>query len=107
MARLCAFLSLVAFFALAPAHAVRSEPERSDAKATDGIKPPRIDLADAKLQALRLRIGHGVYSLAFSADGKIVATGEDRINLWDAATGKLLPRLVELPGEGYCLSFSA
>jgi WD40 repeat protein len=39
----------------------------------------------------RLSPQGGVAQVAFSLDGKVLATASDAIRLWDAATGKLLP----------------
>src|SRR2546430_1457672 len=64
--------------------------------------PPRLDLhgdslpsgAIARVGTVRLRHGGGVTALAFSADGKSLASaGEDNtLSVWDAETGKELQR---------------
>ncbi len=55
--------------------------------------------------------GHteGVYSLAFSSDGKMLASGSSdyTIMLWDVSTGKSTLTLKNQPGTPYALSFNA
>jgi WD40 repeat protein len=49
----------------------------------------------------------GISAVAYSPDGRILATGEsDRIRLWDAVKGKELCRLEKIPFGVYSLAFS-
>src|SRR5437762_9268008 len=49
-----------------------------------------------------------VYSVAFSPDGKILATAgfDNIVKLWDFATGKELRTLTGHTGAVYCVAFS-
>jgi RNA polymerase sigma factor (sigma-70 family) len=72
-----------------------------------GQQRPAVRLWDlASGQALRLLEGHEatIRALAFSPDGKLLATNEDwETRLWDVATGKSLARL---RGGGDAVAFS-
>lgn len=48
-----------------------------------------------------VQLGHrdAVYGIAISADGRVVASGDDTIRLWDVATGQEL-RALPSPGSG-------
>src|SRR5260370_20835108 len=49
----------------------------------------------------------GISAVAFSPEGRILATGEsDRIRLWDVVKGKELRRLEKIPFGAYGLAFS-
>jgi WD40 repeat protein len=49
-----------------------------------------------------------VFALAFSPDGKELATGGvNEVVVWDAATGKLVRRLPRLPARVHALAYSA
>src|SRR5262245_16852062 len=49
-----------------------------------------------------------VYSVAFSPDGKVLATGsfDNTVKLWDFATGKELHTLKGHTNQVYCVAFS-
>ncbi len=77
-------------------------PER--AAALDALGDPLPAGALARLGTLRLKHRGRVVALSLSADGKLLATGDDAcvIALWDVASGKLLRRF-----DGLCLAGSA
>jgi WD40 repeat protein len=56
----------------------------------------------------RWQEGSQVWSLTFSPDGKILAwgNGNNRVKLWDVATGKLLRELTDHAGRPFGLAFS-
>jgi WD40 repeat protein len=75
--------------------------------------PPQVQLwevASGKLIAQMVpRVRYGVNCVAFSPDGRLLATahdGENTAQLWDLATGKLLATLRGHQGEVVCLAFS-
>jgi WD40 repeat protein len=75
----------------------------------DAFGDPLPKGAVARIGTLRLRQPSNIYSVAFSPDGKLLATGgeSDGVRLWDSSTGKLLHFL---PTSGwpiiFCLAFS-
>jgi len=97
---------------------VHSLAYRPDGKILAGIVSPWRDTSTTtvrlwdtatgkELQALR---GHeaSILALAFSPDGKLLATGgrDETLRLWDAVTGKLLCSLDTLGGPVRALAFS-
>ncbi|MFD7125062.1 hypothetical protein ACFV9X_13175 [Streptomyces anulatus] len=58
------------------------------------------------LYKLPRAVSEGGYSVAFSPDGHTLATGGDRIRLWDAATGRLRKTLTGHTGAVTFLAFS-
>jgi RNA polymerase sigma factor (sigma-70 family) len=77
---------------LKPASARAQQPKSSDAKngRTDGHGDPLPDRAAARLGTIRLRQGSVLSAVAFTADGKRLASaGHTRhVHLWDAVTGR-------------------
>ena len=63
--------------------------------------------AVARLGSARWRHGGQVYGLAYSPDGKVLATGGSRdVQLWDVRTGKELRRLARQPDLARRVAFS-
>lgn len=67
------------------------------------------EVATGKLLWRSSPLGSGVRAIAFSADGKLLATGpenaRDRVRLWEAATGKPRRVLEQSAGEQQVLAF--
>ena len=79
-----ALLTLVLLFVPCAVHAAEPRADRNGDPLPDG--------AIARFGSARLLHG-GIEQLAFSPDGKTLATsGADGIRLWDVTTGKVLPR---------------
>jgi WD40 repeat protein len=109
----CVLLAL-----LLPLNLGRGGDPRTDDK-TDNDSPakrPRVDLlgdpipphAVARLGTQRLRHGHFLIALAFTADGeRILSAGHDqRVRLWEVATGKELWQSEEYAGHLRCMALS-
>jgi RNA polymerase sigma factor (sigma-70 family) len=96
------------FLARAPLSAEQATPENADpvaaeppapepASAVDAVGDPLPDGAVQRLGSLRLRPGHEVFALAYSPDGKSLASCGmgSAVHIWDAATGKELLQLAK------------
>src|SRR4051794_7715555 len=72
---------------------------------TDRHGDPLPDGALARVGSTRLRHASAVGGLAFSPDGKVIATGgyDEAMYLWDAGTGRELRRLGEIKGQVYAV----
>jgi RNA polymerase sigma factor (sigma-70 family) len=95
--------------------AVQTKTDQTDA-AKFGIEPvtdlfgdPLPQRALARLGTERFRYGVRTRMVAYSPDGKILATAHDvpfGVCLWDAATGRLLRRLITAPDLADAIAFS-
>ena len=106
---------LVPGLLLLPLLAFPQEPPATEVKTPQEAPAPRLDLygdplpdrAIARLGSLKLRHLGQVLCVAYSPDGKVIATGgEDRcIRLWDAETKKSM-RELRADGRVTSLAFS-
>ena len=92
----------VVFVLFLSASIVQAEPRRD----ADGVALP--DGALVRLGSTRFRHGAAVTSLAYTHDGKFLATGcnDHVIRLWDPSTGQEVRRFVGHDGEVRCIAFS-
>src|SRR5205823_9788032 len=89
-------LVLVSWMTLSAATTLAAEPPQTvTSHATDPLGDPLPPFARARLGTDRFRHGATVHTLAFSPNGKVIASiGTDsRVRLWDFATGKELRAL--------------
>ncbi len=52
-------------------------------------------------------ISPNIYSIAFSSDGRVLASGGNEIKLWDVESGKELKTFMKPPGIVFSLAFSS
>jgi WD40 repeat protein len=83
-------------------------PAQEKAVRTDLYGDPLPEGAAARLGSMRLRHGSTVYAVAYSPDGKLLASAGDDclIRVWDPATGKELRRLRGHQNRVSCITFS-
>ncbi|HWG46935.1 MAG TPA: WD40 repeat domain-containing protein [Gemmataceae bacterium] len=108
MCRYATLLSLLVLLVLFGEQAIHGEPPASNPPRTDRYGDPLPPGVIARLGTIRLRHFGRAFDVAFSPDGKVLASvGEDRrIRLWNAATGRPLRELPGHPGWVRSIAFS-
>jgi WD40 repeat protein len=113
---LCCFL-LSGLLLLSLKQGWSDDPKTEDKSGKSGPdKPAAVDVlgdplpahAVARLGTQRLRHGHFLMALAFTPDGKqVLSAGQDqKVRMWDVATGKELWESGEHVGRFFCLALS-
>jgi WD40 repeat protein len=106
-----ALLLLSHYLALAPAPQHRLNLPETEGKAewfqqtgrTDRYGDPLPEHALARIGTIRFRHASTVLAVAFSPDGRTLASaGFEGVRLWDAATGKALARFTVPPPIEFC-----
>jgi WD40 repeat protein len=102
MSRLTAYVLLVA--GVAAPWTLPGPPARPLDRLGDPLPPGAV----ARLGTVRLRHSAGITALAFSPDGKVLATGshDQTLRLWEVRTAREIRRLPEIKGQVYTLAFS-
>jgi WD40 repeat protein len=70
--------------------AAGTDPPPGKLPAIDRFGDPLPAGARARLGTVRLRNGDSLTAIAYSADGKLLASGSDRVFVWEMPSGKLL-----------------
>src|SRR5437879_794342 len=98
-------LFLFAFLALPPSHSVAGAPAEVR---TDAYGDPLPAEARFRLVTIRLRHDTGATKVAFSPDGKVLASAgfDATVRLWRLADGKELHRLEGHPFDVRCVAFA-
>src|SRR5215510_14022487 len=93
----------VLFLALVVSSSTAAAPPRVD-RAGDALPPDAV----ARAGTVRWRHGGPVLALAFSPDGKTLASvsGDGSLRLWESATGKEVRRFLGHRGEVRCVAFA-
>jgi WD40 repeat protein len=105
----CSALGVCLVLLAAPAHPGKQESTPQRPARHDQQGDPLPEGAIARIGTVRLRHAGPVTALAYSHDGKILASGSEdgTIRLWDAATGKELQCLAKQQGKVAQVHFSA
>jgi WD40 repeat protein len=90
-------LSVVAALLFALNMTTNSGVLSAESAPVDAFGDPLPPGALARMGTMRLRHGSQIYTIAYSPDGKLLASGSahGELRLWDAATGKLVQRFVD------------
>jgi WD40 repeat protein len=117
MSRRSALVCLSTLLAFVHGDSVWGIPRSPGRKKVNQAPPGRTDLygdplppgAIARFGSLRFRPGGQVYAIAFTPDGKTLASAssDQTVRLWEAKTGREIRRLLDRKGEVFSLSMSS